>query len=86
MSSSADLRRWARELRSWAPNNPYPNTVAQMCELAVEFESMADILDIPPAPQLKKRRRRSAAAKAASVAAHQARRMEKMSPLLLKGK
>ena len=81
MSSSADLRRWARELRSWAPNNPYHNTVAQMCDLALEFESMADILDVP---LVKQKRKRAAAAEVTGLAIYQTRRMEKLSPLLFK--
>lgn len=41
MTSSAELRRWARDLRSWAERNPYPRTVDQMISLACDFEQVA---------------------------------------------
>ena len=41
MTSSAELRRWARDLRLWAERNPYPKTVEQMISLACDFEQAA---------------------------------------------
>lgn len=41
MTSSIELRRWARDLRLWAARNPFPKTVDQMISLAYDFEQEA---------------------------------------------
>ncbi len=41
MTSSDELRSWARDLRLWAERNPYPKTVDQMISLAFDFEQAA---------------------------------------------
>jgi hypothetical protein len=57
MATSAELRRWATCLRTWSASNPYPSTVAQMRNLATEFELMAFAQDAAAERQPQPRRK-----------------------------